>query len=58
MTTPTVSSPAHAAPSAWALGWRALWRDWRAGELTVLLLAIALALLFYARRCAARGWLR
>ena len=24
----------------------------------VLLLAIALALLFYARRCAARGWLR
>lgn len=43
MTTPTASSPAVAAPSAWTLGWRALWRDWRAGELTVLVLAIALA---------------
>ncbi|WP_058615719.1 ABC transporter permease [Tepidimonas taiwanensis] len=59
MTTPTVSSPAHAAPSAWALGWRALWRDWRAGELTVLVLAIALAVAaltavgFFADRLAA-----
>ncbi|TSE30347.1 hypothetical protein Tther_01051 [Tepidimonas thermarum] len=35
--------PAVDPPSAWALGWRALWRDWRAGELTVLVAAIALA---------------
>ncbi|MDM7456952.1 MAG: ABC transporter permease [Tepidimonas sp.] len=32
-----------AGPSAWTLGWSSLRRDWRAGELTVLVWAIALA---------------
>jgi putative ABC transport system permease protein len=31
------------APSFGLIGWRSLWRDWRAGELRVLVLAIVLA---------------
>ena len=53
MTTPALSTaapvgaplagPAPRAPSAWQLGWRQLLRDFRAGELRLLVVAVTLA---------------
>ena len=34
--------------SAWGLGWRTLWRDLRAGELRLLLVAVVLGAMGYS----------
>ena len=38
-----MTSPAALPIRFWTLGWSALWRDWRAGELRLLVLAVTLA---------------
>ena len=43
MTESMPSTSTHAAPSPWRLGWRQLTRDFRAGELRLLVVAVTLA---------------
>ncbi len=41
---PTMAEPPTAMPIRfWSLGWTSLWRDWRAGELRLLVIAVTLA---------------
>src|SRR5450755_4895919 len=43
MTSAPLAAPPHRVPSAWRLGWRQLVRDFRAGELRLLVVAVTLA---------------
>ena len=43
MTESMPPTPAHVTPSPWRLGWRQLTRDFRAGELRLLVVAVTLA---------------
>src|SRR5450755_2209722 len=43
MTSAPLAAPPHRPPSAWRLGWRQLMRDFRAGELRLLVVAVMLA---------------
>ncbi|MFY7866650.1 ABC transporter permease [Roseateles sp.] len=40
---PSTSSRGARPPNVWQMAWRQFWRDWRAGELRLLMLAVGLA---------------